>query len=228
MSDRIVDVAVIGCGQIGTQCDAINFNSSHAMTHAAAFTRNPGSRLVAVCDSDRPRADAAALRWACPKAYDDPVKMLACEKVDLVVVATSSSARWTVIEPAVAAGIKFFVIEKPIATNLREGRVIAAALEAAGARALVNFSCHWDPAMRDLRALILAGGFGALQRLVGLYGKESPQWLAHDRPRFNTLCCTAGTRAIDRISASVRRAIMVEGRRANIGRASRICGREGY
>src|ERR1700742_3450147 len=137
MSDRIIDVAVVGCGQIGTQWDSPASVSPYSMTHASAFTRNSGSRLAAVCDNDRARANAAARRWACPRAYDDPPEMLTNEKVDLLVVATSSSARWSVIEPALAAGVKCFVIEKPIASTLREAGMIEARLAAAGARAVV-------------------------------------------------------------------------------------------
>jgi predicted dehydrogenase len=194
MSDRPVNVAVIGCGRIGTQWDSPASDLPQPMTHASAFTRNPGSRLVAVCDSDAARAEAAAARWGCLTAYDNPRKMFGCEKVDLVVVATTSSARWSVIEPALSAGIKFFVIEKPIATTLRESSVIASALAAAGARALVNFSRHWDPAMRDLRARILAGNLGALQRLIGLYGKGIANNGSHMIDLVATLCAAKPVR----------------------------------
>jgi predicted dehydrogenase len=170
MSDLPVNVAVIGCGRIGTQWDSPDSGLPHAITHASAFTRNPASRLIAVCDSDGTRARAAAVRWSC-KAYDNPRDLFEHEKIDLVVVATTSSARWSVIEPALLAGLRFFIIEKPIATSLSESRVIASALAAAGAQGLVNFSRHWDPSMRDLRAQIRAGSLGALQRLIGLYGK---------------------------------------------------------
>jgi predicted dehydrogenase len=193
MSYQPINVAVIGCGLIGTQWDSPRSGLPHAMTHASAFTRNPGSRLIAVCDHDRARAEAAAARWACP-AYDNTGRMLSKEKVDLVVVATASSARWSVIEPALSAGVKFFVIEKPIAATVRESRVIASALDAAGARALVNFSRHWDPAMRDLRARILDGSFGALQRLIGLYGKGIANNGSHMIDLVSTLCAVKPVR----------------------------------
>jgi predicted dehydrogenase len=120
--------------------------------------------------------------------------MFDSEKVDLVVVATASSARWSVVEPALLAGVKFFVIEKPIATTLRESRLIASAFAAAGARALVNFSRHWDPAMRDLRARILAGSFGVLQRLVGLYGKGISNNGSHMIDLVSMLCAVKPVR----------------------------------
>lgn len=195
MLDRLVNVAIIGCGQIGTQRDSPTLGLPHAMTHAAAFTRNPGSQLVAVCDFDRSKAETAAARWGRVAAYSDLREMLASEKVDLAVIAATSSARWSVIEPALLAGIRFFVIEKPIATTLREGRVIASSLAAAGARALVNFSRHWDPSMQDLRSRILAGEFGALQRLVGLYGKGIANNGSHMIDLVSTLCSASPVRA---------------------------------
>ena len=97
--------------------------------------------------------------------------MFAQVKVDLVVTATSSSERWSVIDAALAAGVKYFIIEKPLATTLSEGSLLISALDAAGARTIVNFSRRWDPAMRALRTRIASGEFGAIQRLVGMYGK---------------------------------------------------------
>jgi predicted dehydrogenase len=166
---QIVKVAIIGCGRIGTEWDSQGI--AHSLAHAAAFTRASRSRLVAVCDLDRDRAMAAAERWGCGPAYSDPAELFRHLAVDLVVVATTSAARWSVIEPALAAGVKAFVIEKPLATSIQEGAEIVSALEAAGAAALVNFTRRWDPSMRRIRSRIAGGEFGDLQRLIGIYGK---------------------------------------------------------
>lgn len=164
-------VAIIGCGLIGAQWDADGPAASYSLTHAAGFTKNPGARLLACCDHELARAQQAARRWGAPHAYDDPRRLFAEHAIDIAVVAAASSARWSVIEPALAAGVRVLVIEKPLATTLAESVRLVAALEAAGARTLVNFSRRWDPAMADLRARIQGGALGRVQRLVGTYGK---------------------------------------------------------
>jgi predicted dehydrogenase len=164
-------VAIIGCGLIGAQWDADGPAAAYSLTHAAGFTKNPGAQLLACCDHDLARAQQAAQRWGAPHAYDDPRRLFAAHAIDIAVVAAASSARWSVIEPALAAGVRVLVIEKPLATTLAESQRLVAAVEAAGARTLVNFSRRWDPAMADLRARIARGELGRVQRLVGTYGK---------------------------------------------------------
>lgn len=166
-----VRVALIGCGLIGSLWDEERDALPHALTHARAFSRHAGARLVACCDADLGRAQRAAARWGAAAAYADPARLFAEQAVDLAVVASASAARAAVIAPALAAGVRTLVIEKPLATTLDESRRLVAALDEVGARALVNYLRHWDPAMVALRERIAAGGLGPLQRLLGLYGK---------------------------------------------------------
>lgn len=166
-----LDVAIIGCGLIGAQWDAADTSPAFSLTHAAGFSKHPRARLVAMCDHDPDKARLAAQRWGAAFHFSDPRELFAATRVDIAVVAASSAARWQVIEPALAAGVKVLVIEKPLATTLDESRMLAAAIEAAGARSVINFSRHWDPSMRALRERIRANDMGALQRLVGTYGK---------------------------------------------------------
>ena len=169
--DSFIDVAIVGCGRIGSEWDALRDVDAPSLTHAGAFTSNPMSKLVAVCDVDIAKAERAALRWGCSHAYSNLEQLFERESIDLLVVATSSAARLSVISTALAAGVRYFVIEKPLAATLSESTELVAMLEAYGARALVNFSRRWDPAMQVLRENVAAGGLGTVQRLVALYGK---------------------------------------------------------
>lgn len=165
-----VKVAIIGCGLIGAQWDADADASKPSLTHANAFSRHPGSTVTAFCDHDPAKAAAAAARWG-GTAYSDPAALFAEQAIDLAVVAASSAARWAVVAPALAAQVKVLVIEKPLAPTLGEAMRLAAAIESAGIRSVVNFSRHWDPSMVALREQIAAGEYGAVERLVGTYGK---------------------------------------------------------
>lgn len=165
-----VNVAIIGCGLIGTQWDALAQQPCVSLTHAAGFSKHPDARLVAVCDQDSHKAEQAAQRWGA-QAYTDPEQLFAATPVELAVVATSSAARWAVISPALAAGVKVLVIEKPLASTLSESKRLVAAIDASGVKSIVNFSRHWDPSMRQLRESLRSGELGRIQRIVGVYGK---------------------------------------------------------
>jgi predicted dehydrogenase len=170
MSERdAVRVAIIGCGQIGARWDQPG--AAHALTHAAAFTRHPGSRVVAFCDADASRAQQAVARWGGGLAFTDARAMFEAQNIDIAVVASASVARAAAIGPALAAGVRLLVIEKPLATTLAESRALAAAITETRTPTLVNYSRHWDPAMRHIRDRLAAGEWGTVQRLVGHYGK---------------------------------------------------------
>ena len=165
-----VNVAIIGCGLIGTQWDAQDPKPCMSLTHAAGFSKHHDARLVAVCDQDPHKAEQAAQRWGA-RAFTDPEQLFAEAPVELAVIATSSAARWAVIAPALVAGVKVLVIEKPLASTLDESKQLVDAIDAAGVKSLVNFSRHWDPSMRRLRENLRSGEFGRIQRIVGTYGK---------------------------------------------------------
>lgn len=171
MEQRRVNVAIVGCGRIGSQWDEANPSPAYSRTHAAAFGRQARASLVAVCDQDRAKAERAARIWGAPRAYTEARRLFADNAIELAVIAAASTVRWEVVEPALAAGVKVLVIEKPLAPTLAESRRLALAIKQAAAASLVNFSRRWDPCMRELRAAIRAGELGTIQRMVGIYGK---------------------------------------------------------
>jgi predicted dehydrogenase len=190
-----VRVAIIGCGLIGTEWDRSNPAYGPVLTHARAFSQHPRAQLVAVCDRDLDRARSAAQYWRVPNAYTDPQQLFFEEKIDVAVIATSSAARSAVIEPALAGGVNVLVIEKPLANTLEESRSLVAAIDAAGAHAVVNYSRNWDLSMRDVKGRIAKGAMGGVQRLVGIYGKGISNNGSHliDLARF--LCSARPVRA---------------------------------
>ena len=66
--------AVIGCGKVG-------------MTHAQCFGKLESSRLSAVCDVDRARAEAFGKKFGVP-AYTDATAMIRENGIDAVAVCT--------------------------------------------------------------------------------------------------------------------------------------------
>lgn len=166
----IVRVAIVGCGNIGAQWDYSEGGRSHSLSHTAGFSRQPGAELCGLCDIDMERARKAADRWG-GEAFADFARMIDQARPDLLVIAGPTAERSDCIDLALARGVKFFVIEKPLAHDLTTAQTIEAKLRGAGARALVNFSRRWDPAMTGLRHALADGQFGTMQRIAGFYGK---------------------------------------------------------
>jgi predicted dehydrogenase len=126
--------------------------------HARILARNPGCKLVAVCDVDVAKAEAVAAEFGC-RAYNSADTMLQAVELDAVTVATPESHRQ---EPAVEAarlGLKM-LLEKPLGRTLADVDRLIAAMHAEDADPAVNFILHADPRYARMKEIVAAGGIG--------------------------------------------------------------------
>lgn len=115
-------VAVIGVGSLGA-------------VHADIYHRMPGVQLVAVADTDRARAEAAARRHACLalNSAEELVAGRSQNPVDAVSIVVPTTAHREVAEVILGAGIHA-LLEKPVAETVADARAI---VELAAARRVV-------------------------------------------------------------------------------------------
>ena len=92
MSDR-VRVALVGCGF---------FAQNHL--HSWKDLGREGVDLVAVCDIDPKKADAAAKEFGVPRAYADYDAMLAGEQIDLIDIVTRMDTHRGLVEKSIGEG----------------------------------------------------------------------------------------------------------------------------
>jgi predicted dehydrogenase len=116
-------------------------------THAQAHSKDPLSKLVAVCDVVKERADSAAAKYGA-KAYYSLKDMLANEDLGIVDVTTGGyeNGSWH-YEPAMeamAAG-KNVLVEKPISNNVLEAREMVATAAAKGLYLGCNLNHYFTP-----------------------------------------------------------------------------------
>ncbi len=144
-----IRTAVIGAGNIGR-------------THARVYKANPLAELVAICDIDRARADAAAQELGI-KAYYDVEELLRSEPLDMVSVATAGiengSHHYQPTMQALAAG-KHVLVEKPISNNLREAKEMVAEARRRGVCLAVDLNHRFTPATRLAKEKITSGELG--------------------------------------------------------------------
>lgn len=123
-------IGLIGAGVMG---------SRHALSLAAL----PEAKLAAVADAAVERAEALAAEFGAAP-YGDYREMLAKERPEAVIVATSDPAHRDPCVAAAQAGAHILV-EKPLATSLADCDAIAAAAWEAGVRVLVGHTLRWEP-----------------------------------------------------------------------------------
>ncbi len=126
--------------------------------HAEIYASHPCAELVAVCDSNRARADEVA---GCHgvRSYTDYREMLADPAVEAVAVVTPDFAHKDAIIAAAKAG-KHIITEKPLATMPDEVGEIARVVRDAGISFMVDFHARWNPPIAIARQNIEDGTLG--------------------------------------------------------------------
>src|SRR4051794_29198210 len=128
MADGRVRVGVVGAGV-------------HGEMHLRAYASSPRCRLTCVCDLNEDRAREMAAKYHCDWTTD--VSALAASDVDGVSIATPDDTHLAPALTLIAAG-KHVLLEKPMTTDVAEGRRILNAANARHVKLMVNFSQRWN------------------------------------------------------------------------------------
>ena len=142
---------LIGAGWIG---------SFHAETLA---TRLPGARFAAVADP----APGAAERLPAPRAYRDPLDLIADRSVDAVAICSPAATHADLVVAAAQSG-KHVFCEKPMALTLDDADRAIDAARTAGVALQVGFNRRFARDFADMRARIVEGAIGTPQLLRSL------------------------------------------------------------
>jgi myo-inositol 2-dehydrogenase / D-chiro-inositol 1-dehydrogenase len=174
---------LIGAGWIG---------SFHAETLGR---RLPGARLAAVADP----VPGAAERLSAPRAYSDPLDLIADRSIDAVAICSPAATHADLVVAAAQAG-KHVFCEKPMALTLDDADRAIDAAHTAGVALQVGFNRRFARDFAEMRARIVDGAIGTPQMLRSLtrdpgisadVAKRVKPWtifnetLIHD---FDTLC----------------------------------------
>jgi len=133
MSDRI-RTAVVGAGKMGS-------------IHAKVYSQLPESELVAVVDIDQAKAAQLAEKYGCP-AFTDGTEIL--DKVDAVTIATPTTTHLQLAKPFLRHRIPV-LIEKPLASSVREGRKIVSLARRYDTVVAVGHSERCNPVVQAMK-----------------------------------------------------------------------------
>lgn len=150
-------VGLIGCGLVGGKRARVLLEPRFE------------SRLTAVVDVERARAETLAARHPGCDVEADAEALLARADVDLVIVATTHDALAALTRRALERG-KHVLVEKPAGRAPDELDGLAQAARAAGLVAKVGFNHRFHPALRRAKELFDAGAVGPLMYIRARYG----------------------------------------------------------
>jgi len=159
-----VRVAIVGCGRISD-------------LHQLGYQGLEEARIIAVCDTNRRRAQAKARAWGVERVYTDYRQVLEDPEVDLVELLVPHDLHCPMTVAACQAG-KHVSVQKPMALTAGEADQMIAAARQAGVvlRVYENF-VFYPPHVRA-KEMIEAGEIGEPQmiRLHVNTGKSATGW----------------------------------------------------
>lgn len=160
----------------------INFDHMHMGDNLRMAHEHPDADIVALCDEQPERMEAAAANFSIPaeRLYTDFRRCLEETRPDIVILcpATALHGEWT--ERVAPFGVHI-LMEKPFAATLEEADRMVAAMEKTGKKLAINWPLAWYPPHRTAKRLIEEGAIGELIEVHYYDGNRGPLWHTADK-----------------------------------------------
>ncbi len=161
MAQRIVNIALLGAGEIG-------------QLHAETIARHlPWARLAAVVDPVAENAERAAAQGGDVFVADALDGVLANEGIDAVVIAAPTRFHAPLIAAAARAG-KHVFCEKPVALMLDEARQAVETAWSCGVKLQVGFQRRFDAGYARAQEAVARGDIGSVELLMSTTRDPEP------------------------------------------------------
>lgn len=148
MTDEPMQGGLIGCGFF-------------AQNHLHAWGDVEDAGLIAVCDRDRAKAEAAAAKFDVAHVYDDAAQMFAEQKLDFVDVATTMPTHRPLVEMAAAHGVPA-ICQKPFAPTLEDCVAMVELCAAANVPLMVHENFRFQRPLLAVQEAVNSGRIGEI------------------------------------------------------------------
>ena len=164
-------VLIVGCGQIAGGFDAVRTAGAWPLTHAGAYARHGGFRLVGCVEPDTERRAAFMRRWGVEQGFASIAAAAAAGPYEVLSLCSPTAAHAQDLRSALALKPRLIFCEKPVTQTVAETAAAVAECAAAGVHLAVNHNRRWAPDIVSLGHDLRAGKWGALRGAIGLYNK---------------------------------------------------------
>lgn len=130
-----------------------------ANNHLNAWKMVDGTEVVALCDRDQSRLDAAGDAFGIDARYSDAQTMLSENQLDFVDIITTAPTHRPLVELSLRHGCNV-ICQKPFAENLADAHAMVNAARDADKTLMVHENFRWQSAVRSVIETLRAGRIG--------------------------------------------------------------------
>ena len=152
----------------------MSFAHLHAEGYVGHLRAVPDAELIGTADNDLERGQRYARQFGVRlfPSYADLLR----EQPDGVVICCENARHRELVDLALAAGVKYILCEKPLATTLDDAQAILKAVDSAGAQLMIAFPVRFSPAICDVKAMIESGKLGRIYGCNATNQGENPSY----------------------------------------------------
>jgi predicted dehydrogenase len=185
----VVQVAVIGAGAIGRD-------------HLASFRMHPGAKVVAIAEVSAHRGREAAEHFNIPEVVAAYKTLLARPEIDVVSIALPNYLHARVALDALRAG-KHVMLDKPMATNARDGAKLVAEAKKRGLLFMVGQNLRFTPEVQTAKHIVEKGTLGEVYHARTSWNRRAGiprigSWFTQKRFAGGGCTYDIGVHALDR------------------------------
>lgn len=136
------------------------------VAHLPVLKKLKTVEVLAICDTDLPKARALADRFGVKDAFDDIEDLLGYESLDAVVICTPNHLHESHILAALSADLHVLV-EKPLAMSPASAQRIVRAVEKRSRVVMVGMNHRYRPDVQIVRSFVQGGELGAIESVRG-------------------------------------------------------------
>ncbi|HZG65504.1 MAG TPA: Gfo/Idh/MocA family oxidoreductase [Herpetosiphonaceae bacterium] len=160
-------IAVIGTGWWSTY------------SHIPALQANPDAELVAVCDRDPEKLQAAARAYNIEQTYEDYRAMIEQTRPDGVVVATPHATHYAITKTCLLQSLHV-MLEKPMTLYASEARELVDLARTREREVIIGYTNNYSSHARRAREVMQSGVLGPVQYVNGVMISRVVEFLRGD------------------------------------------------
>ncbi len=158
---------IIGCGRIGCAFDE---SDGIIKTHAGAYTKNPLTKLVSICDIDKNKVKKYGEKFNVKNLYTNSAEMLKNERLDCVSICTLIDSHLGLIKEASKYNIPGIFLEKPMSNSIKNTKEIIDICKKKNITLVIDHQRRFDPFYHSIKKFISQKNMGSVKFVHVYYG----------------------------------------------------------